>query len=81
MHTVTTFELLISENDGLQGASGPAIPIVQEGTRAENVIKIQKRGYTAFAYNVLLNVQLLSESQGKARHKAVNRMNRGLIDS
>ena len=39
--------------------------MVQEGVRVDNLIKIQKRGYTKFAYSVLLNIQLLTESEGK----------------
>lgn len=62
--TVTSFELLTSNTNGVQGASETP-PIVQEGVRVDNLIKIQKRGYTKFAYSVLLNVQLLTESEGE----------------
>lgn len=62
-HAVTSFELLTSNTDGVQGASDTP-PMVQEGVRVDNLIKIQKRGYTKFAYIVLLNIRLLTESEG-----------------
>ena len=63
-YVVTHFELLTSNTDGVQGASETP-PMVQEGVRVDNLIKIQKRGYTKFAYIVFLNIQLLTESEGK----------------
>ena len=51
--------------NGVEGASEPLPPMVQEGARVENLLRIQKRGYTNFAYIVFLQVQLLTESEGK----------------
>lgn len=60
--TVTAFDLIFNTGQGAVGSQ--ASPSVQEGARVENLIRIRKRGYTMFAYNVLLNVQSLTEPEG-----------------
>ena len=59
---VTTFELNLNTNANRGGSQAP--PNVQEGITAYDLIKIQKTGFTTFAYSVVLSVNSLTESAG-----------------